>query len=347
MKTISEVPCYSIVQKNKYKGVKTWYGRSYFQGKTKYVSLGTESRKVAQEWLEKMLVARFFGGTKLWGTSLEKMDLLKCHDEYLSVPRKENSNVTISRQLSHLLCFCRERGIDDISSFTRDDASSYVAYLQERLSKPKIFVSRAKSFFAYAYRKHGIEASSPFSDVELRKEERKEKTAWSAEEMKMLIDSAPNEHYRMLWSLMAYAGLRIHEALKFTPADIRGDSFVVDGKGNKIASLPIGTKLQHALDGYSGEWPLSQFIRATTSNHYIKSVAQKIGIREGSNHTLRHSFCTDMATRNVNIAVAQKLMRHASSQMTLDVYTHVVPKEMKKAVTIDDQSKDTGTNSSM
>jgi len=40
-------------------------------------------------------------------------------------------------------------------------------------------------------------------------------------------------------------------------------------------------------------------------------------------YCLRHTYCTNLAKSNVDIRTAQKLMGHASIQMTADIYTHV------------------------
>ena len=42
-----------------------------------------------------------------------------------------------------------------------------------------------------------------------------------------------------------------------------------------------------------------------------------------SNHMLRHTFCTRLCERDVNIKVIQTLMGHASVNITLDIYAEV------------------------
>lgn len=40
-------------------------------------------------------------------------------------------------------------------------------------------------------------------------------------------------------------------------------------------------------------------------------------------YELRHTYCTDLAKRGIDIRVAQKLMGHSSISITADIYTHV------------------------
>lgn len=47
-------------------------------------------------------------------------------------------------------------------------------------------------------------------------------------------------------------------------------------------------------------------------------------------HYLRHTFSTLLAENNEDVKTVQSLMRHSSSRVTLDVYTHAVG-SMKRA----------------
>ena len=42
-----------------------------------------------------------------------------------------------------------------------------------------------------------------------------------------------------------------------------------------------------------------------------------------SNHMLRHTFCTRLCERDVNVKVIQTVMGHASINITLDIYAEV------------------------
>ena len=42
-----------------------------------------------------------------------------------------------------------------------------------------------------------------------------------------------------------------------------------------------------------------------------------------SNHILRHTFCTRLCERDVNIKVIQTVMGHSSIKITMDIYAEV------------------------
>ena len=47
-----------------------------------------------------------------------------------------------------------------------------------------------------------------------------------------------------------------------------------------------------------------------------------IGLPHITPHTLRHTFCTRLAQKNMNPKNLQYIMGHASIMMTLDLYAH-------------------------
>ncbi|MBR3752270.1 MAG: tyrosine-type recombinase/integrase, partial [Ruminiclostridium sp.] len=40
-------------------------------------------------------------------------------------------------------------------------------------------------------------------------------------------------------------------------------------------------------------------------------------------HMLRHTFCTEMAMRGLNVKTLQYIMGHSNISTTLNIYTHV------------------------
>ncbi|WP_228368392.1 tyrosine-type recombinase/integrase, partial [Klebsiella pneumoniae] len=91
----------------------------------------------------------------------------------------------------------------------------------------------------------------------------------------------------------------------------------------KAAILPISEKLSSELVRFG---PLGDGlgINKQKSIRELTKVCKKLEIRGWvSNHKFRHSFATNLATSGCPVAIAMKLLRHSSSAMTLDVYSHV------------------------
>lgn len=62
----------------------------------------------------------------------------------------------------------------------------------------------------------------------------------------------------------------------------------------------------------------------------VKKLLKEAGL-EGSTHTLRHSFVTELIRQGVPIAVVQSVVGHKNIQTTLH-YTHIMSEDRKKAV---------------
>jgi len=261
----------------------------------------------------------------------QKIEIAASIQAWVDRPRQgSESSEVIKRKLSKFLEFCEDNGIDDLAEFSRKDAEKYPIWLEEKNLRPKQYVNIAKSMVENAYLINDKNLRNPFAKLSLARETPKEKTVYSLEELESIINNAPNDRYKLLWSFMAFAGLRATEASTITSDGIYNDELHFIGKGGKNAVLPIGKKLAEALQKYQASLPLK--IDRCNSNKVMKSVCEKLGIRRGSNHCFRHSYSTLLAQKVPNMKVTQKLMRHADIKTTINVYTHVVTDDLKKAV---------------
>jgi site-specific recombinase XerD len=48
-------------------------------------------------------------------------------------------------------------------------------------------------------------------------------------------------------------------------------------------------------------------------------------------HSFRHSLATNLRSMGVDVKVAQELLRHANSRITMDLYTQVVSSDKRSA----------------
>ena len=70
----------------------------------------------------------------------------------------------------------------------------------------------------------------------------------------------------------------------------------------------------------------------STLNSYLEKALQRAGLPKFRMHDLRHTFASLMVEQGTSIKVVQELMGHATVQMTLDTYTHVLPGAKAEAV---------------
>lgn len=53
---------------------------------------------------------------------------------------------------------------------------------------------------------------------------------------------------------------------------------------------------------------------------------------EATNHRFRHSFASNLIRAGANVKVVQKLMRHATVQMTLNAYAHLLGDDLESGI---------------
>lgn len=125
--------------------------------------------------------------------------------------------------------------------------------------------------------------------------------------------------------------------------DVHTGVVVCHGKGSKERRVPIGKSAIHWLQLYDsvkagyGEpaypnafldrgKPLTrQFAWATIKKH-----AAKIGLKNVSPHTLRHSFATHLLQHGADSRSVQALLGH-SDISTTQIYTHITDRHLRAA----------------
>lgn len=166
------------------------------------------------------------------------------------------------------------------------------------------------------------------------------------DEARTLMQCVTDPRARVFCALCLYCGLRKEEALGLQWADIGPSSLVVaravtfpDGNQpdpsmelkSKAAHrvLPIPAPLRAVLDQtprisvYVVPSPSGSVMTSTCFNRMWRQCVRKMVSFEVRPHMLRHTFATTLYHAGVDLRTAQKLMGHASIQMTANIYTHL------------------------
>ena len=117
-----------------------------------------------------------------------------------------------------------------------------------------------------------------------------------------------------------------------------------------ILKRRIERKTEYMIDGYSGFIIQTQTgkpknranIEQMTSRALIRynKLNPDRQIEYITPHTFRHTFCTNLMEKGIDIKSLQYLMGHSEASTTLDVYSHInyehVFKQMKKVMNSDE-----------
>jgi len=251
------------------------------------------------------------------------------------------------------------RGIS-VPKINKNDIIKYLTFLAEHGHRKKnAKVTRARSlsiinsFFRYLL-KNGYITGNPAENIEAPKIDNKEASFLTEDECNALlraVEVTASKYYRLrdiaIIKLFLTAGLRLSELVSLNIADVNFDQNTVKvvRKGGKEQILPLNHKTADAIKAYLENRDtandalftsrLRNRINIGSIAYLVKKYMQNAGIREKklSPHTLRHSFCTTLLNKGVNIAIIQQLAGHKSLD-TVRRYIHLTDDNLKDAINV-------------
>jgi len=150
---------------------------------------------------------------------------------------------------------------------------------------------------------------------------------------------------RAILEIMYAAGLRVSElvSLRERDVDLHAGIVICHGKGSKERRVPLGKSAIHWLQSYlrikaAYGKPVSPLMFLQRGKPFtrqlawamIKRYAEKIGIKNVSPHTLRHSFATHLLQHGADSRSVQALLGH-SDISTTQIYTHITDVHLRSA----------------
>jgi len=220
--------------------------------------------------------------------------------------------------------------------------------LQEKRLAPGT-VEMRMSALRFLYKKVLKRRDLTYDDLIFPKTPRKLPLVLSQEEVKRLIEAAPNLQYRTLLMLLYGTGLRRAEASLLKVSDIDSERRVIhvrQGKGSRDRDVPLTAKLLEALRQYwrwkkpkvylfpstPGHRGVEQPISGETVWYACHRAAVKAGISKRIGpHTLRHSFATHLLEAGADLRTIQVLLGHQKLKDTI-VYLHLSQRHLHAAV---------------
>lgn len=312
----------------------TWYVR-IFDTETKeirYESLGTTKKTEATDlMLAKQAAGEFAQNRK------NLMTVEKAFEMYLENCTTRGSNEQSVNSIRHMLESIKTLFFRPISEVTKKDVQEAFGKSAEGFKPSTYNNTKTAIKTAFKYAKDVLEVidSNPAESIKSRRNNTKERDFWTNDQIDKILDATENPDYRILFALMAFAGLRIHEALKLKPEDIKEGFISVIGKGNKFAKIPVSSRLKNELDlkkwnfdfSNIGKWEVSYWLAITAKKALGESFSGS-----ANPHRLRHSFASNLIRAGVGVKSVQKLMRHSNIQTTLNIYAHIIDDDLTKDI---------------
>ena len=244
-------------------------------------------------------------------------------------------------------------GLDFYGAVTVSEVYDFLAYLSRdrelnAASRARMITS-IKGFYKYLTVKTKQLDTDPVQDLDTPKLQKTLPHYLTLEESKRLlsaVDGKNKERDYCILCLFLNCGLRISEMAGLDLTDIRPDSLLIHGKGNKQREVYLNDASARALN----DWLLvRKSIAAVDKNAVflsnrrkrisvdsiqvmVRNTLLKAGLDPSqiSPHKLRHTAATLMLQNGVDVRTLQEVLGHESLNTT-QIYTHVANAELKKA----------------
>ena len=362
---------YSVVQRHKSRGIKTWYGRIHDldTGSVRYVSLSVDKKKDALLWRDRMISEQLSGESRK-DSSVAIEDAVGAWKS--SCDLNERTLLNYGSAMKRLVPWMSVNGVRTVGDLTPLAASKFVASLDDwspstkrkRLSIYRTWAGWVMEMYDTGWKKN------PFVTVRVKGARPKPKDFWTLEQVEAIIAAQPNPKVALMYAFMAFAGLRYGEFRSLRLSDIVDEEGIVKkrlricGKGGKEAFVPICTRLREQIistyqlpkNQTHPQKPKGKFLAIlgaakglnipihtsnnTSQNNALKDLIHKNSILASFGgkvhlHRFRHSFISNLIRANCcSVRCVAELARHENVMITLNTYAHLLPSDKEEALEI-------------
>lgn len=218
-------------------------------------------------------------------------------------------------------------------------------------------LSQELKFIFETAKKNKLILENPADDLVKPKAIARNRCAISPVERAAFLKVCEGNDRFLVFELMLYCGCRPSEAVRSCGADLSLQNGVpmLHIRGTKTYNsdrvVPMPTVLYERLKGRKANDPLApnergSFYTESSYKRRKKTLNREMNIALGCKvyrnelippyplresfvpYELRHTYCTDLAKRKIDVRVAQRLMGHSSIQITADIYTHIQEEQL-------------------
>lgn len=238
--------------------------------------------------------------------------------QYLTYLRAGGSPATtISTRRDHLTMFARELG-GDPWTVKRDALLEVFAAMTCAQETRRGRRTSLRSFYRWAV-EHGRTTDNVALCLPVVKAARPNPRPVSDEAYRLALAKADTRS-RLMVRLAAELGLRRAEVATVHSRniieDLTGWSLIVQGKGNKIRTLPMPATLAADLRSLPKGWAFPGQIDGHLSPRYVGIVVSRLLPDGWTMHKLRHRFATRAYAVDRDVFTVQDLLGHASPATT-------------------------------
>ena len=241
-----------------------------------------------------------------------------------------------------------------VNQIRLNDIFEYLSYMSEvRKNKPSTRARKVaclRSYFKYMNSKAHYIDDNPAKDLDSPKTKQSLPRYLELDECKQLLETvrkANSERDYAIIFLFLNCGMRVSELVGINISDVKEDTLIVTGKGNKERVVYLNNACVNAINAYMKVRPKdgvkdrnalflskqNKRISVKTVQWLVKKYIKEANLDESkfSVHKLRHTAATIMYKYGeTDLRTLQEILGH-EQLATTQIYTHIDDKERRKA----------------
>ena len=293
------------------------------------------------------------------------MELWEDYDKYIKLKLKKQSyRKTVSKFNNHIIPYFKKYKVKSIN------VSIYTKWQQEIEKKHfshdynSSLHSSMVTILNYAKKFHGLKVNiaSNVGNFVKKTELPKKVDFWTYEEFKKFIQIVKEKHYQIFFETLYFTGLRQGECLALTWKDFKDNyldiyktiskeqengQYIINTPKtkNSIRKIKVDSHLVGLLnelkesykkyEGFNDDWYIFGGIKPfapTTIGRKKDKYCALAGVKKIRIHDLRHSHASLLLSFGVPITVISQRLGHSDINMTLNTYSHLMPRDEDKAI---------------
>ncbi len=302
------------------------------------------------------------------------LELWKNYEQHIKLKLKSQSyRKVVSKFKNHILPYFKDYKVKNITANTY---TKWQMIIQEKGFKHKYNSSLHGSMVTilnYAIKFYGLKENiaSKVGNFSKGQELPKKVDFWTFEEYKQFIEIIDDNVYKVFFETLYYTGLRQGECLALTWKDFEDDKLNIYKTiskekidNNYVINTPKTTrsirevKLDNELIkdlnslkeyysqsvDFNDSWFIFGGINPlapTTIGRKKYKYCEKANVKKIRIHDFRHSHASLLLSLGVPITVISQRLGHSDINMTLNTYSHLIPKDEDKAIDILNKIKST------
>lgn len=276
---------------------------------------------------------------------------VQCFVLYLEDVKKASHNTVMSyhSDLTKMLIYVRQQGVDSIDAITSTVLNSYVLYLERSgMSAATIsrYIASMKAFFEYLVREHRLQDDPAFK-LKAPKVEKKLPGILSIQEMEHLLEqpvltSPKGYRDKAMLELLYATGMRVSELVHLNTCDVNlRFGWVICRDGDRERMVPFGAKAGKALMEYMDKGR-GAFLKTASREvlflncsgapmsrqgfwKILKSYAVKAGIEKDiTPRMFRHSCAAHMVANGAELQTIREILGY-TDMTTTQIYAKFQP----------------------